>query len=122
MMRVNLLVGILVAAITYGVVMVVSFFSEEKQIKESLEPIPQILILPPPPQEPLDLHPLDGPNIAQPKFEIKIKNAEQDEVLEVVATLADAQEYIKEYGEYHDELFVYKIETGELVLDSSQPE
>ena len=102
--------------------MVVSFFSEEKQIKESLEPIPQILILPPPPQEPLDHHPLDGPNIAQPKFEIKIKNAEQDEVLEVVATLADAQEYIKEYGEYHDDLFVYKIETGELVLDSSQPE
>jgi len=120
MMRANLLVGILVAAITYGVVTVISFFSEEKQIKESLEPIPQILILPP--QEPLEFHPLDGPNIAQPKFEIKIKNAEQDEVLEVVATLADAQEYIKEYGEYHDDLFVYKIETGEVVLDSRRSE
>ena len=110
----TILIGVMIA--------IGSFSSGEKQIKESIHPIPQILILPPPPQEPLDLHPLDGPNIAQPKFEIKIKNEEQDEVLEVVATLADAQEYIKEYGQYHDDLFVYKIETGEVVLDSSRSE
>ena len=113
-------VAILLTILIGGLIAVGSFSSKEKQIKESIHPIPQILIVPPP--EPLEFHPLDGPNIAQPKFEIKIKNEEQDEVLEVVATLADAQEYIKEYGQYHDDLFVYKIETGEVVLDSSRSE
>ena len=117
-MKGNLLVGILVAFMVYVTIIVISFFSVEKQIKESIHPIPQILILPPP--EPLEFHPLDGPNVAQPKFEIKIKNEETDEVLEIVATLADAEEYIKEYGEYHDDLFVYNIKTGELVLNSTK--
>ena len=119
-MKGNLLVGVLFAFMVYVTIIVISFFSVEKQIKESIHPIPQILILPPP--EPLEFHPLDGPNVAQPKFEIKIKNEQADEVLEVVATLADAKEYIKEYGQYHDDLFVYRIETGELVLNSSKSE
>jgi hypothetical protein len=104
----TILIGLIIALL--------SFSSGEKQIKESTYPVPQIL------PEPLEFHPLDGPNIAQPQFEIKIKNEQADEVLEVVATLADAKEYIKEYGQYHDDLFVYRIETGELVLDSSKSE
>jgi hypothetical protein len=105
--------AILLTILIGGLIAVGSFSSKEKQIKESIQPTPP---------KPLEFRPLDDPNSAQPKFEIKIKNEEQDEVLEVVATLADAQEYIKEYGQYHDDLFVYKIETGEVVLDSSRSE
>ena len=46
----------------------------------------------------------------------------EDEVLEVVATLADAKEYIAEYGQYHDDLFVYDKDTNELVLTSNKNE
>jgi len=112
----NLLVGIIVAVAVYMAVAVMRHYNNQNETEEIIEPIPQILILPP--HEPLEFHPLDGPNIAQPKFEIKIKNEQTDEVLEVVATLSDAEEYIKEYGEYHDDLFVYNIQTGELVLNS----
>ena len=93
-------------------------------------PIPDLIILPPPPEEgmpldlhpPIELHPLDHDNVAQPRFEIKIQNEIEDEVLEVVATLADAKEYIAEYGQYHDDLFVYDKDTNELVLTSNKNE
>ena len=101
--------AILLTILIGGLIAVGSFSSEEKQIKELIQPTPP---------KPLEFRPLDNPNSAQPKFEIKIKNGETDEVLEIVATLADAEEYIKEYGEYHDDLFVYNIQTGELVLNS----
>jgi hypothetical protein len=101
----------------YMTVTVISFFSEKQETEETIELIPQILILPP---EPLEFHPLDNPNIAEPTFQIKIQNEIEDEVLEVVATLEDAKEYIKEYGEYHDDLYVYNIRTKELVFKSSK--
>jgi hypothetical protein len=69
---------------------------------------------------PIELHPLDHDNVAQPRFEIKIQNEIEDEVLEVVATLADAKEYIAEYGQYHDDLFVYDKDTNELVLTTNK--
>jgi len=116
-MRRNLSLGILVAVMVYATITVISFFSEKEEIEESVEPLPKIFILPPPP-EPLDLHPLHD-NLAKPKFEIKIQNEVEDEVLEVVATLADAKEYIKEYGQYHEDLFVYDIKSKELVLKSN---
>tara|TARA_R110000824_G_scaffold320307_1_gene507278 strand:- start:125 stop:523 length:399 start_codon:yes stop_codon:yes gene_type:complete len=117
-MRRNLLVGIFVAVMIYMTVTVTSLFQEKEKFDDgikSINPIPQILILPP---EPLEFHPLDRGNIAEPTFQIKIQNEIDDEVLEVVATLADAKEYIKEYGEYHDDLYVYDIRTNELVLKS----
>lgn len=115
-MRRNLSLGILVAVMVYATITVISFFSEKEEIEEPVEPLPKIFILPPP--EPLDLHPLHD-NLAKPKFEIKIQNEVEDEVLEVVATLADAKEYIKEYGQYHEDLFVYDIKSKELVLKSN---
>jgi len=116
-MRRNLFIGILVSVMVYMTVTVISFFLEKQETEETIELIPQILILPP---EPLEFHPLDNPNIAEPTFQIKIQNEIEDEVLEVVATLADAKEYIKEYGEYHDDLYIYNIRTKELVLKSNK--
>jgi len=122
-MRRNLLVGIFVAVMIYMTVTVTSFLQEKEKFNDGIKlirPIPQMLILPPPPEEPLEFHPLDRGNIAKPIFQIKIQNEIEDEILEVVATLADAKEYIKEYGEYHDDLYVYDIRTNELVLKSNK--
>jgi hypothetical protein len=118
-MRRNLSLGILVAVMVYVTVTAISFLSEKEQIRETIEPIPKILVIPPPEIEPLEFHPLHD-NIAQPKFEIKIQNESEDEVLEMVATLSDAKEYIAEYGQYHEDLFVYNIETKKLVLSSNK--
>ena len=118
-MKTNFFVGITVAAVVYlAVVVTVQYINSKEEKRE--DPIPQLLILPPPPEiEPLEFHPLHD-NIAQPKFEIKIQNESEDEVLEMVATLSDAKEYIKEYGQYHEDLFVYNIKTKKLVLTNNK--
>jgi len=118
-MKRNLSIGILVTVMVYVPVTVISFMTEKEQIEETIKPIPKILVIPPPEIEPLEFHPLRD-NIAQPKFEIKIQNESEDEVLEMVATLSDAKEYIAEYGQYHEDLFVYNIETKKLVLSSNK--
>jgi|TARA_R100001163_G_scaffold61353_1_gene51275 hypothetical protein len=129
-MKRNLFVGIIVTVTVFMAVAVTLQYQTNNETEEKQDPIPQILILPPPPliednldlHPPLDLHPLNNSNVAQPKFEIKLQNEIEDEVLEVVATLADAKEYIKEYGEYHDDLFVYDMDTQKLVLTSNKNE
>ncbi len=126
-MKRNLSLGIFIGAIVFCIMTIISNIIH-KEPEES--PIPDLIILPPPPEEgvpldlhpPIELHPLDHDNVAQPRFEIKIQNEIEDEVLEVVATLADAKEYIAEYGQYHDDLFVYDKDTNELVLTSNKNE
>ena len=53
------------------------------------------------------------------KYEIRIQNSYDDEMLEQTETLDQAIDYILEYSRFHDDLFVYEIKTGELVADSS---
>ena len=50
-----------------------------------------------------------------PKYEVRLINQQQDEVLFVTPTLADAKAYIDEYKMFHSDIFVYKKETGEVV-------
>lgn len=52
------------------------------------------------------------------KFQIRIQNSYTDEMLEEVETIDEAMDYLIEYGKFHDDLFVYNMETDELVLDS----
>lgn len=52
------------------------------------------------------------------KFQIRIQNSYTDEMLEEVETIDEAMDYLMEYGKFHDDLFVYNMETDELVLDS----
>ena len=40
-------------------------------------------------------------------------------MLEQTETLDEAVEYITEYSRFHDDLYVYELETGELMLDSA---
>ena len=53
------------------------------------------------------------------KYEIRIQNSYDDEMLEQTETLDQAIEYILEYSRFHDDLYVYDIETRELMLDSA---
>jgi len=52
------------------------------------------------------------------KYEIRIQNSYDDEMLEQTETLDQAVDYIVEYSRFHDDLYVYDIETRELMLDS----
>ena len=53
------------------------------------------------------------------KYEIRIQNSYDDEMLEKTETLDQAIDYILEYSRFHDDLYVYDIETRELMLDSA---
>jgi len=70
-MKLNLFIGVLLGVIGCSIVTLVSFFIEEEPNEEGEQPVPQMLILPPPEMEedldlhpPLDLNPLDYSNVA----------------------------------------------------------
>ncbi len=52
------------------------------------------------------------------KYEIRIQNAYDDQQLELLPTIEDVLDYFAEYTRFHEDLYVYEIETRELVLDS----
>tara|TARA_R100000742_G_C4278212_1_gene100777 strand:+ start:2334 stop:2819 length:486 start_codon:yes stop_codon:yes gene_type:complete len=52
------------------------------------------------------------------KYEIRIQNAYDDQQLELLPTIEDVLDYFTEYTRFHEDLYVYDIETRELVLDS----
>jgi len=56
--------------------------------------------------------------ISPARFEIKIQNDQTDELLEITHSLEDALTYLKQYGTFHNDLFVYDS-NGELVADST---
>ncbi len=91
------------------------FIEEESELEDILTPEFKIdyRVLP----DNAELHPID-PSLPQPKFEIRIQNSYDDELLEVTATIEDALEYMVEYGRFHNDLYVYNIETRELLLNS----
>ena len=53
------------------------------------------------------------------KYEIRVQNAYDDEMLEQTETLDEAVDYITEYSRFHNDLYVYDLETKELMLDSA---
>jgi len=53
------------------------------------------------------------------KYEIRIQNSYDDEMLEQTETLDQAIDYILEYSRFHDDLYVYDLETKELMIDSA---
>ena len=70
-MKLNLFIGVLLGVIGYSVVTLVSFLIKEEPNEEVEQPLPQMLILPPPEMEedldlhpPLDLNPSDHSNVA----------------------------------------------------------
>jgi hypothetical protein len=49
------------------------------------------------------------------KYEIRLQNDLDDESLYFSPSLREAKEYIKEYGMFHQDLFIYEVERGEVV-------
>tara|TARA_B100001094_G_C18092009_1_gene750915 strand:+ start:793 stop:1275 length:483 start_codon:yes stop_codon:yes gene_type:complete len=52
------------------------------------------------------------------KYEIRIQNSYDDTQLEVLPTIEDVLDYLNEYTRFHEDLYVYDLETKELILDS----
>ena len=52
------------------------------------------------------------PEASNAKYEIRIKNDAEDERLAVTSDLAWAKKYVERYMEYHGDLVVYELKTG----------
>ena len=52
------------------------------------------------------------------KYEIRIQNRYEDEMLERTETLDEAIDYIIEYSRFHNDLYIYDLKTEELMVDS----
>tara|TARA_R100000995_G_C3449584_1_gene107443 strand:- start:408 stop:908 length:501 start_codon:yes stop_codon:yes gene_type:complete len=73
----------------------------------------------PPMQPPIDPdNPKDDVAMVTFKYEIRIQNSYDDQQLELLPTIEDVLDYFAEYTRFHEDLYVYDIETRELVLDS----
>ena len=51
----------------------------------------------------------------EPKYEVRLQNDQDDEQLYLSPNLPEAQAYLREYGMAHRDLFIYEIETNELI-------
>ena len=47
----------------------------------------------------------------EPKYEIRLKNDLVDESLYFSPSLREAKEYVKEYGMFHQDLFIYEVDS-----------
>ena len=52
------------------------------------------------------------------KYEIRIQNRYDDQMLEMTETLDEAIDYIIEYSRFHNDLYIYDLKTKELMVDS----
>ena len=117
-------VGVAFGLIIYCLMMVAVHFIDKNSESIITEPVETILIdhsiLPS--EKPVPI-PVETPDVDLTmvtfKYQIKIQNNYDDEVLEQTNTVEQAVDYILEYSRFHDDLFVYEIKTGELVADSS---
>jgi|TARA_R100001163_G_C4935318_1_gene109462 hypothetical protein len=123
--------GVAFGLIVYCFMMIaVHFIDAESEHKEIFIPdlydleidyrvLPQEEVAPVRPM-PLPIQP-EGADLAMVtfKYEIRVQNTYDDEMLEQTETLDEAVEYITEYSRFHDDLYVYELETGELMLDSA---
>ena len=55
------------------------------------------------------------PEGSNAKYEIRIKNDVEDERLAVTSDLAWAKKYVERYMEYHGDLVVYELKTGNVL-------
>ena len=73
----------------------------------------------PPMQPPIDPdNPKADLTMVTFKYEIRIQNAYDDQQLELLPTIEDVLDYFAEYTRFHEDLYVYDMETRDLVLDS----
>tara|TARA_R110002020_G_scaffold230555_1_gene441425 strand:+ start:460 stop:978 length:519 start_codon:yes stop_codon:yes gene_type:complete len=95
------------------------FIPDLKDLEIDYRVLPQEEVAPVRPM-PLPIQP-EGADLAMVtfKYEIRVQNAYDDEMLEQTETLDEALDYITEYSRFHNDLYVYDLETKELMLDSA---
>ena len=116
--------GVAFGLIVYCLMMVAVHFIDKNSESIITEPVETILIdhriLPS--EKPVPI-PVETPDVDLTmvtfKYQIRIQNNYDDEVLEQTNTVEQAVDYILEYSRFHDDLFVYDVTTKELVADSS---
>ena len=116
--------GVAFGLIVYCLMMVAVHFIDKNSESIITEPVETILIdhriLPS--EKPVPI-PVETPDadlaMVTFKYEIRIQNHYDDETLERTNTVEQAIDYILEYSKFHDDLYVYDIETRELMLDSA---
>ena len=120
--------GVVFGLIVYCFMMVAIYFIDMESENEMLMPDFNDIdykVLPQEGSAPVEPMPLpiqqEGFDLAMVtfKYEIRIQNSYDDEMLEKTETLDQAIEYILEYSRFHDDLYVYDLETKELMIDSA---
>ena len=88
------------------------FVDTEFETDEVLKPEIKIEITTPVEEE-------EEPDVAMVtfKYEIRVQNQYDDQLLEHVETMDDVLVYLSEYTRFHDDLYVYDTETRDLILD-----
>ena len=122
--------GVVFGVIVYCFMMIAIYFIDMESETEMLMPdfndleidyrvLPQEEVAPVQPI-PLPIQP-EGFDLAMVtfKYEIRIQNSYDDEMLEQTETLDQAMDYILEYSRFHNDLYVYDLETKELMMDSA---
>ena len=123
-------VGVIFGVIVYCFMMVAVYFIDMESENQIFTPDFNDLeidyrVLPEEESEPIRPMPLpiqkEGFDLAMVtfKYEIRVQNSYDDEMLEKTETLDQAIDYILEYSRFHDDLYVYNLETKELVADSA---
>jgi len=108
--------ALLFGVLTFIFMQVFIFFIEEQVIPDEIFSPPfeiDYRVLP----DDTQTHPVNTV-LPRPKFEIRIQNSFDDQLLEVTTTIEDALKYLTEYSRFHDDLYVYDIKTRELLVDS----
>ena len=111
--------GLLVGLIVFVCMQIFIYFIDEHTVEydDIFETVVEEAT--PPMQPPIDPdNPKDDLAMVTFKYEIRIQNAYDDQQLELLPTIEDVLDYFAEYTRFHEDLYVYEIETRELVLDS----
>ena len=54
-------------------------------------------------------------NVPNAKYEVRLQNDEDNELLYLSPTLEEARQYVRKYMPFHDNLYVYEKTTGDLI-------
>ena len=114
----GLLGGIAFGLLVFGFIQIFLFFVDtEFETEEVLKPEIKIEITTPEPILVEEKQREADVAMVTFKYEIRIQNQYDDQLLEHVDNMDDVLRYLNEYTRFHDDLYVYDTKTRDLILD-----
>tara|TARA_R110001583_G_scaffold170572_2_gene324001 strand:+ start:566 stop:925 length:360 start_codon:yes stop_codon:yes gene_type:complete len=104
-----LVIAALVLVTLYGIIITINYVDINTKKVEMYDQIP---VTKDPNQS------VASDSIKPYRYEIRIQNDYDNEMLERTVTIESAIAYVKQYERFHDDLYVYNMITGELVTHS----